>query len=117
MQLPEVLEPGGFFNNVPRGGSSSLLGSVIHERDSGRDSVYEYGAVALVPAVMRHNIDIDLPQFVLGTHQLHFLVSGQVAKIPDSELAKCNQRPERTNIFRLVRRKLLRRLAASILFS
>ncbi len=59
-------------------------------------------APALWLAVMRDDVDINLAQFVHGTHQLHFLVPGEIAQIQDFQIAECDENALRPRIFSLV---------------
>jgi hypothetical protein len=81
MQLPKILQTRRLLNNVPRGGRSTLFGSVVNDCNPGSDCIQECRAIALVPAVMRDDVDIDGAKLADRTHQLHFLVSGQIAQV------------------------------------
>src|ERR1035437_8829677 len=59
VQLPQVFEPRRLFNNVPSGRGSTLLGSVVHDRDTRSDCMQERRAAALIPAVMGDDVNID----------------------------------------------------------
>ena len=70
MQLPKILQTRRFFDNVPCGGRAALLGTVVHDRNPRSDRIQERGAVALVPAVMRDDVDIDGAKLIDRTNQL-----------------------------------------------
>jgi len=61
---------GDFFDNVPCGGRAALLGTVVHDRNPRSDRIQERRAIALVPAVMRDDVDIDGAKLIDRTNQL-----------------------------------------------
>jgi|ERR1700735_2151219 len=69
------------------------------------------GAIALVPAVMRDDVDIDGAKLIDRTNQLEFLVAGQIAQLQNFQLA------ERAAIFGLISRELFHIFATSVFLS
>src|SRR5260370_409312 len=81
MQLPQSLQPRRFFDNVPNRWRSAFFRAVVHDRHPRRDSVDQSRTSALTPAVVGDDVDINLPQLVFRTHQLHLFVMRQKNKL------------------------------------
>ena len=94
MKLPKICEARRLFDDVPGGRGPTLRGSVVHDGHSRRDAIQQRWAVALIPTMVRNDVDIDCAEPVYRAHQFHFFVPGQVAKIQNSQLAKCDYRTE-----------------------
>src|SRR5260370_40643314 len=116
MQLPQSLQPRRFFDNVPNRWRSAFFRAVVHDRHPRRDSVDQSRTSALTPAVVGDDVDINLPQLVFRTHQLHLFVMRQVAQIQNPKLAERDYRPQRPKILRLASRLLLGILAGGRFF-
>ncbi len=117
MQLPEIFEAWRFFDDVQNRGCTALCRAIVHDRHAGSDSVDKRRTAALLPPMMRDDVDINFADLVYGTHQLHFLVLGEVAEVDNSQLAKGDEGPEGTYILGIVRGKRFRILAKWILLS
>src|SRR5215510_6314410 len=91
MELPKVLESGRFLQDVPGRRRATFLGSVIHDRYARGNTINKRRTATLIPTMMGNDVDIDFPQLVHRTHELPFLVSGQIAQIQDSQLVERDQ--------------------------
>jgi hypothetical protein len=57
----------------------------------GEVAVTKSGAVALQPAVMRENDNIDGPQLVNGADEFYFLIPRKIAQMENPKLAECDR--------------------------
>src|SRR5882724_10640780 len=80
--------PARFFDDVPDRRSAALLGSIVHDCHPRSNGMHESRSAALPPAMMRHDVNIDLAQSVGWAHQFHFFVAREIAQVQDSQLAK-----------------------------
>src|SRR5712691_10598903 len=72
MKLPEILDFRGVPDDIPRRRSAALVCTVANDGNAGRNGSKKSGAVALPPAVMRDDEDIDRSQLVHGTNKRDF---------------------------------------------
>src|SRR5882762_5462241 len=103
MKLPKVLEFGGALDGVPRRRRTTLVGTIVHDREARRNGSKKSGAVALQPAVMRDDENIDRSELVDGANEFSFFVPREISQIEDTHLAEGDDRTERASVFRPVR--------------
>jgi|ERR1035441_7730811 hypothetical protein len=89
-------------DGIPRRRRTTLIRAVVHDCNPGRNGSKKSRTVALQPATMRDDENIDRAQFVSRAQKLEFLIPRQIAKIENLNLAEGNDRAERAGVFRLV---------------
>ena len=105
---------GRFFDDVPGGRSPAFFCSVIHDRDAGSNGTQKDRAVALIPTVMRDDVNIDGTDLVIRADEFPFLVARQITQIQNAQLSKCDERAQGARVFGLVRGNLFSSFTAGI---
>src|SRR6185369_2967381 len=117
MQLPEVFDGRRCVYDIPCGRRSALLGAVVHDRNSRRDSPQQCRTSALLPSVVRDDVDINRPELVYGTHQRKLPVGCEIAEVENTQGAEGKENSERTAVLALVCRILLAAFAGRVVFA
>jgi len=81
MKLPKIFEARRLLDDVPGRRRPTFHRAVVHDGHPRRDAIQQCWAVALIPAMVRNDVDIDCAEPVYRAHQFHFFVPGQVAEI------------------------------------
>src|ERR1700730_15136596 len=100
MQLPEILEAGGFMNGLPVLGRTSLSLAIIHQGDPRANGVHQLRRARMGMAVARRMKYSESADQIVGTCQGVLLIPRQVAKVEKSEAAVSDDEPNRFKIFR-----------------
>src|ERR1700676_700761 len=86
MQLPEILEAGGFMNSLPVLGRTALSLAIIHQGDPRANGVHQLRRTRMGIAVARRMKYGESADQIVGTCQGVLLIPRQVAKVEKSEL-------------------------------
>src|SRR5271167_4087762 len=100
MELPEVLEPGRFMDDLPVFRIATFPLAVVHHSHPRPDGMHQLRRSRMIVAMARRVKHIESAYQIVGADQLVLLVPGQVAEIEKPEVAVSDDDPDGFKVLR-----------------
>ena len=102
VKLPQILEPRRRMQHLHHLRLAALASAVIHDGDTRMKRVHQHLRIRRVLSVVQTQQHIDGAKPVIGTHQLEFLVLGQISQMHRAKFPERNVDPDRLRVLGVV---------------
>jgi hypothetical protein len=99
----EVFHAGTLVDGLPRFRTAGLVRAVVHDGHTGMDRVDDGARIRLIEPVMRGEIEINMRDGIVGTHERDLPGLGEVAQVEETEFAVSDENSDGTLVLAGIR--------------